>query len=169
MSELVFKKVVDEDLINSVLNTPEICALTCDDGMADITEGVIHEDLLGVEYISVEEDGILKGIHIVHPINSFCYQGHFNILPEYWGDNDRLNSESIKWFFKEYNILKIVGYITEDSPQVLAHALRIGFKVEGFLEASIIRGGNIIGQHIVSISDVTFDQEHNKGRRQCLN
>jgi RimJ/RimL family protein N-acetyltransferase len=150
---IVVEEITDYEVINKFFEDEKLSSLICDDMTS---EKITYLQIPGVMYVGVFEDTLLKGIYTISPLNGFTYQGHINISPEYWGETERLTRAACRWALEDFGLLRIVGFISEDAPKVLAHALLVGFKIEGVLKDSIIRGGVLMDQTIVSISKDTL-------------
>ena len=111
------------------------------------------ENQEGLYYLSCIRDGVVIGIVLFHPFNSFdCCQGHVNYLQEYWGEDlHEYTKKAISWIFENTDFIKIVALIPDFYPVVLKHALASGMRKEGYLENSVISNGKVDNMTLLGI------------------
>ena len=104
-------------------------------------------------YLTPIRKGVVIGVTVFHVFNnSFCYQGHINYLPEYWGTwLVGYTKEAINFMFNNTECTKIIAFAPDYYPEVLRHTLRVGFTVEGYLKNSTLSNGKLDNQTLISI------------------
>lgn len=149
-SDYVIEPTTDKVLVKSILTDPDLYKLISDDFSPPIEE---FEPVWGdsIVYLLVKKEDKVIGVTVGHFITSSCMIGHFNILPEYWGDNKEANRACIDWAFENTNTIKCIAFIPEYCKEVLASALSMGCYEEGYISNSILKGGKLYGQWMVGV------------------
>lgn len=106
-----------------------------------------------IYYLMAVRDGKDIGTIVFHCIdNPILYQAHVNYLPEHWGEGlSQYSIEAIQWMFDNTRCQKIIALSPDCYPEVVKHALKCGFKEEGYLTDSIVINGERMGQTILGV------------------
>ena len=107
-----------------------------------------------IYYLLASSNDTPVGVLVYHVIdNPIMYQGHLNYLPKFWGTGlEKHTIEACRWMFNNTDCQKIIGFAPDHYPEVLKHAIKCGFRKEGYLSNSVLSDGNPDNQTIMGLS-----------------
>ena len=145
----MIERTFDTELVRSIIGDKELFRRTGDESI----NWYDPENQDDNYYLSVIRDNDVIGIILFHvTISPFCYQGHVNYLPKYWGSGlAEYTKEAIQWMFDNTNCIKVVAYAPDYYPEVLKHAIKSGLKIQGYLTNSTMIDGKLDSQTILGV------------------
>jgi len=143
------KRTFDTKLVRSIIGETELFKRS-GDAAIEMYDPENQPELI---YLTPMRAGEVIGITVFHVFNNmFCYQGHMNYLPQYWGTwLIGHTKDAINWMFDNTECTKIVAFAPDYYPEVLKHTMRVGFEVEGYLKNSTMSNGKLDNMTLVSI------------------
>lgn len=138
----------DYDFVIKVALNDEIWPWISDD--CGVKENYIPDERM--LYLKISDDSKDVGFFSISCHNSVLFEIHTAILPEFWGKSLKYSTEVIGWIFGNTACQKLMTFVPENNNRALVFAERSGLKKEAFIADSFLKGGNLIGQHILSIS-----------------
>lgn len=103
-------------------------------------------------YLSARVDGKFVGAYLVIECSDFEYEVHTYLLRESVRHSRELGALLIEWVFSHSSVLRLTGLIPENIHSALNHAVKMGFKYEGFRRDAIMIDGEPKGIHMVGIT-----------------
>lgn len=145
----MIERTFDTELVRSILGEEKLFKRT---GICEL-ESFDPKNQPELIYLIPKRKGVIIGVTVFHMFNNnFCYQGHVNYLPEFWGSwLVGYTKEAVKFMFDNTDCTKVVAFAPDYYPEVLQHTLRVGFKVEGYLKNSTLSNGVLDNQTLISI------------------
>lgn len=134
----------------TILRHPDIYKTICDDDSPSIDDICIPEEWRCV----VAYDGpniVPVGCFILHYINSVTMVCHVQILPEHREMSAEIGEAVIQWTRDNTEAEKLIAWIPFDCENVKWFAEKMGFKVEGVSEDSIMKGGELLSQWLMGL------------------
>ena len=147
--------MADVDFIKKVINHPQIAPFIRDDGTPkdlNINYEKVVTDRNLFFLIMINDKMEKCGYFFFHPWNSFCFEVHTLILPEYRGEEaSKFCEEGATWIFNETQCRKIVTQVPTWNNRAYALAKKAGMKTEGMNEASFLWHGKLYDQYLMGI------------------
>jgi len=137
----------DYDFIKLVTKNPDVWPWVSDDN-SDFNN---YEPDKNMVYLLVEDSEEKIGYFALTPINSICFEIHTTMLPKAWGKVINYTKEVVMWIFTHTRCMKIITFVPESNKKALKLAQRTGLLIQGFLDKSFIKNGELIGQYILGI------------------
>lgn len=139
----------DKNVVKDFLTDPILFPLISDDYTSSPED---WEPSWGKDtfYLLVKRDSELVAVQASRVLTGSCFEVHVNVSPMYWKESSEINQACIDWAYENTLAMKLIAYIPEYCEEVLNHAIKMGFKKECFLEDSIVKGGTVHGQWLVS-------------------
>lgn len=134
----------------AIIRDPCIYTKICDDHCSPNADGFeLPEDWTAiVAYI----DDIRVGCFVLHPTtSSTTREVHVQILPQYRASSLGISEALLAFAWHHTGASKFVACIPFDCENVKDFAEKMGFKIEGINEASIMKNGKLINQWYVGI------------------
>lgn len=130
----------DPEVVNSILNHPDIVNITPDNGL--VSKEDIADTMDSFLYFKVEKDKELAGLFAFNEIDDKSLEIHINMLKPYRGLFAKMVAEEvISNIFRKTQYNKLVAKIPTKYPNVLKFASLMGFKMEYMLEEEYIKDG----------------------------
>jgi len=134
----------DYNLINSILNTPELFATIAED--CNVTCGefdTMESD--SIYYLLAKEDDNVIGLFIVHPDSKISYEIHANILKKYRKDYSKKACDDVLvWIWDNIDTDKVNCNIPTLYQNVISRAKESGFVEEGVRTHSYLKNGEAL-------------------------
>jgi len=152
--ELRLVRTENADLVKRILTAPGLWdKITEDNSPApEDFEPVIADS---VYYLLAVRDKTIVGLFAVHPMTETTYIIHVNILPKFWGnrkENAQFGKMAVEWVWNNTEAHKLIATVPVIYPHVLGYAQRCGFKREGMLRASYLKGGELHDQYVLGVN-----------------
>jgi len=134
-----------------IINHPEIYPMVCDDNAFADLSGPL--EIPGYwDCIVAYVDDIAAGCFVLHPSGTKAtMEVHVQLLPEYREDSKSICDALLAYAWDLVSANKFVACIPFDCANVKDFAEKMGFKIEGINEGSIMRGGELLDQWYVGI------------------
>lgn len=140
----------DYKFIKSVVTHPQVWSWVSDDFChIDDFEPDIHHLYLEVV------DGERMGFFALKPINSIMWEIHTTMLPQAWGKTIDYAKSVLVWIFENTNCQKVVTFVPENNAKALKLAEKSGMTLEGFIQDSWLKNGQLHGQYILGVARST--------------
>lgn len=144
----MIEPTTDYDFIIKVALNDEIWPWISDD--FGVKENYIPDEKM--LYLKVSDELNDVGFFSINCHNSVLFEIHTAILPDFWGKSLKYSAEVIEWIFANTACQKLITFVPENNNRALAFAERSGLKREAFITDSFLKGGILIGQHVLSVS-----------------
>lgn len=135
----------DIDLINSVINHPDIFKMLVDDGTKEIPIPFHPNIYYLAPLITVPNDGAFDetpvGCMLFTPINSITWNPHIGIFPKYRGLGTQAMNLGVEWMFKNTPCRKIVAHPPVYNKPMIRVFEKCNFTYEGRSTKSVLRDG----------------------------
>jgi RimJ/RimL family protein N-acetyltransferase len=147
------RRTDDAGLIRRCMTHPRVWPWLCDDATADPAGFAppIDDRLV---YLAASDGADLGGVWFYHPHTAVCWEVHTACLPEWWGpralDAARL---TLRWMVGNTACRKVVTHVPFDNRPAHRFALRVGMADEGVNRASFLKGGDLLDQHALGITE----------------
>jgi len=149
---LSIERTYDVDLIEGVMRSPEIFAVTAEDGarLEDVTADPVGECWLQV----VDEDGAVVALYNFHARNSVTVEIHAHVMPYF---RKRYSYETgilaLTWLRDNAGrYKKVVAQIPAVYGNVIAFVKRFGFREEGVNRLSYVKDGVLMDQMLFGMT-----------------
>lgn len=129
----------------AILRHPDIYKTICEDGSPDAEDLFIPEGWRCV--VAYLEKPI--GCFVLHEFNGVTMTCHVQVLPEHREHSAEMGKAVIQWSKDNTDAKKLIAWIPFDCENVKCFAEKMGFKVEGVSEGSIMKGGQLLDQWLV--------------------
>ena len=146
---MIIGRSEDYDAIRAVLTHPEIWEVISGDcENRESFEFDVGEDLHVLGY----DNGNVIGLVNLHFKDALGWQVHIQVLPEYREEHaDNFARETLKYIWKNTEINKLRALIPEIYPNVKRFSESLGFKEEGFITNSYVKGGQLYSKWLMMI------------------
>lgn len=139
----------DMQLVRDIMVHPAIWKHVHDDGV----EEPLSLDCDGLYWMLVIEDETIRGLFMVHHLNSICCQMHTCLLPEIWGEKANEAAQMLlKWAFTETVCEKMTTLVPSYNRLALRFAKKNGMQEEGSNRASFKKNGQLFDQIMLGIT-----------------
>ena len=99
------------------------------------------------------------GYYCILKRNAVTYEIHAQILPEYRKEYSVESGFAVlQWMMDNTDAMKIIAQVPMIYPNVKAFCQRFGFRVEGILTKSYLKGGELVDQWILGVSRDQVEQ-----------
>lgn len=146
----------DPEVIKSVLLCEKVFNCISSDGAPGIEEYEPVTD--GYTFIAGIQDVVFGksvpfGLMIYKQKDSFQWECHFQVIPEYRKTHaTEFAEKAINWLWSNTDAIKIVAEIPEMFPNVIKFGEKMGFQREGINRKSYMKNGQICDQVYMGLS-----------------
>lgn len=135
----------------AILRHPDIYKTICEDGSPKAEDLYIPEGWrCVVAYLNdLQYDPL--GCFVLHELNGVTMLCHVQILPEHRHMSAEIGQAVIQWARDNTDAQKLIAWIPFDCENVKCFAEKMGFKVEGVSEGSIMKNGELLSQWLVGL------------------
>lgn len=153
--EITIGRLIDADLVNSVIKHDKIFPHLTDDftNNADVfdTQAVVENE--SVYFIGVAVDDELASVFYYQPHNHATFEVHSAVLPKYRGKlSVKMAKESLKWIFDNTPCRKVITHVPVGNNPAFVLSKKVGMQIEGINRKSIMKGGKMIDQTLLGIT-----------------
>lgn len=138
-----------------ILRHPDIYKTICEDGAPDPEDIAIPEGWLCVVVYLDDTKNIVPlipvGCFVLHEQNGVTMNCHVQVLPDYRDISAEIGQAVIQWAKDNTEAKKLIAWIPFDCENVKCFAEKMGFKVEGVSEGSIMKNGELLSQWLVGL------------------
>jgi hypothetical protein len=147
---ITIERTVNYDLVRRIIVHPRMYSWLVADG-APSKFVILRGEFPW--YVLIRDGDELLGIFILVPLNGVCWEVHACLLPNAWGVRTReACRQGIDWLAKNSPCVKVIANICSENRLALGLARRLGAKIIGVNETSILRGGQLKDQVIVGLN-----------------
>lgn len=144
------ERTLDQDLVASVMNLPEIVETVAEDGFT----GPYIPDVENEAWLQMIHDQNLIALYRLHGMNSVTVQIHAHVLPKYRKTplSKQTGWQALEWVLENTEAHKIIALIPSAYPNVRDFTLSFGFELEGTVKESYKKNGEIHDQWLLGIT-----------------
>ena len=147
------ERTQDVALIKSVLTHPSIYPFISDDGSPSAEEfdpsGLAQHPM--VYFLAAVTETGVGAVWMLHAINSFTYEVHTCVLPEFRGQTTEAAKAVAVWMFENTNCKKIITHVPSYNRLALKLAERVGMEHEGVNRKSWFKDGLVYDQYVLGL------------------
>lgn len=141
-------KAAEASVVNAILQQRHIAARIGHDHRA-----AGHIDHPDVAYLGAYIDGMLAGVFTIIDSGFVETDIHAAMLPCALPQSRELGRLCLAHVFKrDPNLARATAYVIEGLESAVNYCLKLGFKREGFRRDACMKGGRLVGVHVLGIT-----------------
>lgn len=91
------------------------------------------------------------GLYMFKYMSLYLAEVHVCLYPEFRGKALTHSLEAVNWAFSNMGVVRIMAFIPVTNERARKHAIKVGFKTEGYVPKSVKQGGVLVDQHMLGL------------------